>query len=165
MQIFGIRQHVHPRQGDIMIPQLLFGICSKIALLGWVGLIFGGRVRVIMRTVAFVIPTTISLAYAFAIFAHWHERTGGFGSLNQLHDLFQNPWLLLAGWVHYLAFDLLVGAWECNDAQKRQISHLFVIPCLLLTFLFGPVGFLLYLCLRIAFHSRSARLANLSGAQ
>jgi hypothetical protein len=147
-----------------MTPQLLFGICSKIALLGWVGLIFGGRVRVIVRTIAIVIPTTIGLVYAFAIFAHWHERTGGFGSLNQLHDLFQNPWLLLAGWVHYLAFDLLVGAWECNDAQKRQISHLLPIPCLLLTFLFGPVGFLLYLCLRIVFHSRSARLANVNGA-
>jgi chromate transport protein ChrA len=138
-----------------MTPQLLFGICSKIALLGWVGLVFGGRVRVILRTTAFAIPTTLCLVYAFAIIGHWHERTGGFGSLSQLHDLFQNPWLLLAGWVHYLAFDLLVGAWECTDAQKRQISHFLVIPCLLLTSLFGPIGFLLYLCLRITLHNQS----------
>ncbi|MBV9613183.1 MAG: DUF4281 domain-containing protein [Acidobacteriaceae bacterium] len=29
-----------------------------------------------------------------------------------------HPWLLLAGWVHYLAFDLLVGSWELQDATK-----------------------------------------------
>lgn len=143
-----------------MTPQLLFGISSKIALLGWVGLVFGGRVRVVLRTIAFGIPAAISLVYAFAIIGHWHERTGGFGSLSQLHDLFQNPWLLLAGWVHYLAFDLLVGAWECADAQERQISHFLVVPCLLLTFLFGPIGFLLYLSLRIAFHSKRAHIAS-----
>jgi chromate transport protein ChrA len=148
-----------------MTPQLLFGISSKLALLGWVGLIFSGRVRVILQTIAFAMPPTIGLVYAFAIIGHWHERAGGFGSLSQVHDLFQNPWLLLAGWVHYLAFDLLVGAWECADAQQRQISHFFVIPCLLLTFLFGPIGFLLYLCIRIAFHSRSARLASVGGTQ
>ena len=129
--------------GDIMTPQLFFGMSSKIALLGWIGLVFGGRMRVILRTIAFAMPTTIGVVYAFAIIGHWHERIGRFGSLSQVHDLFQNPWLLLAGWVHYLAFDLLVGAWECADAEQRPISHFLVIPFLLLTFLFGPIGFLL----------------------
>ena len=53
-------------------------------------------------------------------------------------------WLLLAGWLHYLAFDLLIGRWEVRDAQQRGIPHLLVIPCLALTFLFGPAGWLLY---------------------
>jgi Domain of unknown function (DUF4281)/Sigma-70, region 4 len=89
-------------------------------------------------------PTTIGVVYTFMIIGHWHEQTGGFGSLGQVRDLFQNPWLLPAGWVHYLAFDLLVGAWECADAEQRQIRHFLVIPFLLLTFLTGPIGFLLY---------------------
>jgi len=55
---------------------------------------------------------------------------------------------LLAGWVHYLAFDLFVGSWEARDALSHRIPHLAVIPCLLLTFLFGPAGLLLYLLLR-----------------
>ncbi len=57
--------------------------------------------------------------------------------------LFENPYLLLAGWVHFLAFDLLVGAWEVRDARRVGITHLLVVPCLLLTFMAGPVGLLL----------------------
>ena len=66
-----------------------------------------------------------------------------------------DPWLLLAGWIHYLAFDLLVGAWEARDARERGIPHLFVVPSLILTFLFGPAGWLLYLGIRS--RARSSR--------
>jgi len=62
--------------------------------------------------------------------------------------LFSNPRLSLAGWVRYLAFDLLVGSWELQDAREQGISHLMVVPCLALTFLFGPAGWLLYTILR-----------------
>jgi hypothetical protein len=62
--------------------------------------------------------------------------------------LFSNPWLLLAGWIHYLAFDLLVGSWEARDAHDRGVRHLLVVPCLILTFLFGPIGWLIYLGIR-----------------
>ena len=73
---------------------------------------------------------------------------GGFASLAAVATLFSNPWLLLAGWTHYLAFDLFVGSWEVRDARERGIPHLCVLPCLALTFLFGPAGWLLYLALR-----------------
>jgi hypothetical protein len=73
---------------------------------------------------------------------------GGFSSLDEVASLFRNPWLLLAGWIHYLAFDLLIGTWEVRDARSRGISHLLVLPCLALTFLFGPAGWLLYLAVR-----------------
>jgi hypothetical protein len=62
--------------------------------------------------------------------------------------LFQNKWLLLAGWIHYLAFDLFIGSWQVRDAAKQGISHWLVIPCLALTFMFGPIGLLLYFLLR-----------------
>jgi predicted membrane metal-binding protein len=62
--------------------------------------------------------------------------------------LFQNRASLLAGWVRYLAFDLFVGSWEVRDAQQIGITHCLVIPCLLLTFLFGPAGWLFYLLIR-----------------
>ena len=52
--------------------------------------------------------------------------------------------MLLAGWIHYLAFDLLIGSWEVRDARELGIPHLFVVPCLFLTFMFGPAGWLLY---------------------
>jgi hypothetical protein len=84
------------------------------------------------------------------IVSHWGETPGGFGSLSAVAMLFSNHWLLLAGWVHYLAFDLFVGSWEVRDSQRLGISHWLVIPCLILTFLFGPVGLLVYFVLRLA---------------
>ena len=69
---------------------------------------------------------------------------GGFSSLAGVAALFSEPWILLAGWTHYLAFDLLVGNWEMRDATKRGIPYMLVLPCLVLTFLFGPAGWLLY---------------------
>jgi hypothetical protein len=70
---------------------------------------------------------------------------GGFSTLSGVASLFANPWLLLAGWVHYLAFDLLVGTWEARDARERGLPHLLLVPCLVLTFLLGPAGWLLYM--------------------
>ena len=58
--------------------------------------------------------------------------------------LFSVPELILAGWIHYLAFDLFVGAWELKDAQKERIHHIVVVPCLLTTLMFGPGGLVLY---------------------
>jgi hypothetical protein len=60
--------------------------------------------------------------------------------------------LLLAGWIHYLAFDLFVGSWEARDARQRGVPHLALVPCLALTFLFGPAGWLLYGAVRSRFN-------------
>ncbi len=79
---------------------------------------------------------------------NWVGSSGDFQSLAGVAALFANPWLLLAGWIHYLAFDMLVGAWEVRDAARRGIPHWMVVPCLLLTFLFGPAGWLLYQAVR-----------------
>ena len=64
--------------------------------------------------------------------------------------LFSSPYALLAGWIHYLAFDLFTGAWEARDEAWLGISHWVVLPCLVLTFLFGPLGLSLYLLLKLA---------------
>jgi hypothetical protein len=75
----------------------------------------------------------------------------GFSSIGSWEGLAQalgQPWLLLAGWLHYLAFDLMVGTWEVETARKEGIPHVAVLPCLLLTFIVGPVGFLAFLIVR-----------------
>jgi hypothetical protein len=63
---------------------------------------------------------------------------GGFSTLPDVATLFSNPWALLAGWIHYLAFDLLIGTWETRDAREHGVPPLWLVPCLVLTFLFGP---------------------------
>jgi hypothetical protein len=73
---------------------------------------------------------------------------GGFATLEQLARGFQHPPALLAGWIHYLVFDLFVGAWEARDARRRGIAHWLLVPCLVLTLLLGPVGLAVYLLVR-----------------
>ena len=95
-----------------------------------------------------IIPALFAVLYTVIAGSLFWRSSGGFSSLADVATLFSNPWLLLAGWVHYLAFDLLMGSWEVEDARQRGIPHLMVVPCLLLTFLFGPAGWLLYTILR-----------------
>jgi hypothetical protein len=75
---------------------------------------------------------------------------GGFGTLAGVVTLFAVPQVALIGWIHYLVFDLFVGAWEARDARRRGIPHLLLLPCLFFTLMLGPLGLLLYVSLRYA---------------
>lgn len=133
-----------------MKAEQIFSIANLIALLGWLLLIIAPRWIVTRKIVlSGVIPLLLSAAYLILIILFFGKSEGGFGSLADVMKLFTNEWSVLAGWIHYLAFDLFVGTWEVKDAQARRISHWFVIPCLFLTFMLGPIGFLLYSILRL----------------
>ena len=75
---------------------------------------------------------------------------GGFTSIEGVRTLFSADVGMVIGWTHFLVFDLFVGAWEARDAQRRGFSHWLLVPCLLLTFMLGPIGLVLYLGLRKA---------------
>ena len=75
---------------------------------------------------------------------------GGFGTLPGVMKLFSAPQFAFIGWVHYLVFDLFVGAWEARDAQRCAIPHALLVPCLFFTLMLGPIGLLLYLGIRFA---------------
>jgi len=64
--------------------------------------------------------------------------------------MFTSDEAVVTGWVHYLVFDLLVGHWILKQSQKENINHFLIIPCLLLCFMFGPVGYLLYFIIKTA---------------
>lgn len=126
----------------------IFSACSSLALLGWVLLLFLPRQRHIQLVAGIGIPLAISVVYAALIALYFGRSEGGFATLAGVARLFQNPALLLAGWVHYLAFDLFIGAWETRDAHQHGVPHLLVVPCLLLTFILGPIGLLTYFAIR-----------------
>ncbi|WP_210517444.1 ABA4-like family protein [Hymenobacter terricola] len=133
-------------------PDFLFSIANPVAMLGWGLLVLAPRWRGTRAVVlSGALPLLLAAAYAALITAHYlgpHGGEGGFGSLAEVAALFRDPWALLAGWVHYLCFDLFTGAWEVRDAQQRGLPHWLVVPALALTFLFGPVGLLLYFGIR-----------------
>lgn len=76
------------------------------------------------------------------------EGEVNFTTIDGVRNIFGSDMGVLVGWSHYLVFDLFVGMWEARDAQRRGFSHWLLIPCLLLTFMLGPVGLILYLALR-----------------
>ena len=132
-----------------MTAESAFSLLNTIALAGWILLaVFPGRRWVTDIVTSVAIPALFATVYVALLISTFGPAEGGFSSLAGVAALFREPWLLLAGWVHYLAFDLLIGNWEVRDSRARGIPHLFVVPCLVLTFLFGPAGWLLYTALR-----------------
>jgi hypothetical protein len=132
-----------------MNAETIFSIANLTAVAGWILLLFAPRWNWTRKIViSGAISLLLSVGYSILVVLFFGRAEGGFGSLADVMKLFTNQWALLAGWIHYLAFDLFVGSWEVKDAQERGISHWFVAPCLILTFLLGPIGFLLYHILR-----------------
>lgn len=131
-----------------MTPERLFSLLNLLALAAWLPLIFLPKARWATAVVPVVVPALLAVGYVILVGVSLPWTEGGFSSLAEVKALFENPWALLAGWVHYLAFDLFIGGLEVRDAQRRRIPHLLVVPALILTFLFGPAGLLLYLGIR-----------------
>jgi len=127
----------------------MFKISGPLALLGWMALLASPLLpRFAQWVAALLVPGILSLAYTALILVNWSEAPGGFDSLENVMLLFDVPAVALAGWLHYLAFDLLVGAWIARTARAEGIAHVLVIPCLALTFMFGPIGFALFMAIR-----------------
>jgi hypothetical protein len=66
-------------------------------------------------------------------------------TLTGLRDVFRDDWVFAAAWTHYLVFDMVVGAWIARDSVKLGIHWLLRTVALVLTFLAGPVGFLVHI--------------------
>ena len=140
-------------------PATAFNLAGKMAMLGWLGLIvslFVQRARPAAQMAArFIIPALLAIAYGLLIWTGFSEaKGGGFGSIAEVRALFASDSALTAGWLHYLAFDLFVGSWIVADGLKRGILRLLILACLPLTFVFGPLGLLLFVLLRLAFVRR-----------
>lgn len=146
-----------------LTPERGFELANLLAMSGWLMLLLSlflgldGTAAVRLRALGGrVVPLLLCLAYALALAVSWGSAPGGgFSSLSAVGTLFSSPGVLLAGWVHYLAFDLLVGRAIVDDGRERGVPRLALLPPLVLTFLFGPVGLLAYLGLR-ALTSRKA---------
>lgn len=132
-----------------------FTLCNRIALLGWLCVFTyplwpaGARAGVLSVVVAL-----LCAAYVYFLFlgkrhdVEGEAPRGSFWSLRGVIALFRSPRAVLAGWIHYLAFDLMVGLYIISDAAAHGIGHLWLLPVLLLTLMFGPAGLLAYLALR-----------------
>ena len=127
----------------------IFSAASMLTMVCWLGLTVSPWVRWVPRVVVPIgIASLFGLAYLALIIGAPGWEHGGFGSLDAVTSLFADKRMLLAGWLHYLSFDLFVGAWIVREAERQQISHWLIVPNLWLTFMLGPVGLLLFLIIR-----------------
>jgi hypothetical protein len=128
----------------------IFSMASLLAMAGWLLLIILPKNQIAQLLSGLVLPLVLSGGYLVLIAQYFQGAEGGFGSLADVRALFAKDEVLLAGWIHYLAFDLFIGAWESRDAQRNGLPHLVVIPCLIMTFMLGPIGLLFYFAIRTA---------------
>ena len=132
----------------------LFKITSTAALFGWAILIFLPTWHLADSVIKNGIVVALSVFYVYILFIQKNIEgekypKGNFSSLEGVINLFKNPKSVLGGWVHYLAFDLMLGLYIKNEANAIGMSHWLQIPCLLLTFMFGPAGYLLFFVLKL----------------
>lgn len=136
---------------------LAFSLLNLSVMPAWALLILAPNWRVTHKLVhSMAYPIALGLFYAVCMALGYAGVTGNvafegevsFTTLDGVRNIFGSDMGVLVGWAHYLVFDLFVGAWEARDAKARGIKHWMLIPCLLLTFMLGPVGLMLYLGLR-----------------
>ncbi|MBW2461585.1 MAG: DUF4281 domain-containing protein [Deltaproteobacteria bacterium] len=131
-------------------PALLYLVFSWGVVPFWLLLVFAPRAGFTTRLVHYgALPMLLAAAYGLLLFTEPSaNRDSNMLSLAGVMAIFDQPQTVVAAWLHYLIFDLFIGAWEVRDAARRGVRHLFVVPCLVLTFLFGPLGLFAYLALR-----------------
>lgn len=136
-----------------------FEVANVAALPGWAALLLAPLRRRAAVRIARVVAVVLALGYlaGFVTAIGAASVAAGDYSLAGIAAGFGEPRLALVAWVHYLAFDLWVGAWEVEAAERAGMRHVLVVPALLLTFLLGPVGLLTFLALRAAKTVRGVR--------
>lgn len=133
-------------QGDALI----FAIVNFSVLPAWALLVAAPKATVTKAVVhSGLYPIVLATAYAVLLFGDSPGPQGAdFFTLEGVTQIFTTPRTIIACWIHYLIFDLFIGAWEVRDAARLRIPHYLVVPSALLTLLFGPIGLATWLLLR-----------------
>ena len=141
----------------------MFAATNALAFAAWLVLILAPRDGLTGALVMYVGVGLLCAAYSAGLAL---LVAGGGGQLfvelpgiAVVHGFFASDAGVALGWTHYLALDLFTGLWISQDADAKRIGRLVQTPILLLTFLAGPVGLLIWLAIR---ESR-ARAAARSG--
>ena len=143
-----------------MTAEAVFSLASSFAVVGWLVLAAGAITRkpgLVTLAAGRIWPLALSGFYFLLILFFFAQAPGGFDSLTHVQILFTAPWAALAGWVHYLAFDLFVGAWITAEVLRLPLPRLVLLALLPLTFLFGPIGLVAFFAAKLALHGKEER--------
>jgi hypothetical protein len=133
-----------------MKPEQVFKIANIAVMPAWLLMLFAPKATITAQIMnSHVFSFGLALFYVFYVGKSFGKIKVDFTTLGGIAKLFTNKEALLAGWIHYLIFDLFVGTWEWRDALQNGYSHWVLVLCLPFTLMLGPVGLLLYLSLKI----------------
>jgi len=123
----------------------VFSAVSTLSFLSWIALIIFYRNPKVYGYLFSITLIIFACIYSYFIFTgfDWRQMEN-FQTLSGIKELFGSDEALLAGWIHYLAFDLFVGMWIAKDAASKNINRMVLLPFLLFTFMMGPLGWFMY---------------------
>ncbi len=149
-----------------MTPEIVFSHVGTAAIVGWVLLILGPRRFAWLNAIPlWIIPAGLSAVYTTLVLSRFSGIGGGFDSLANVAILMSSDWALLAGWVHFLAFDLFVGAVMAARMDRVGVGRLVQAPILGAIFMLGPLGFVIAGLTELGLRTRSlpTQLMQLKG--
>lgn len=125
-----------------------FPLANGFALLCWIFLIGPARwLPRAFRVMRYAVPLAFTVLYIACLLIAEPVEGAGFRTLEEVSKVFTRDWMILGGWVHYLAFDFFIGCWILDKSKQQNIAHWLILVPLALTFMFGPVGLSLFLIL------------------
>ena len=102
----------------------------------------------------------LSGVYIFILYKSYligYDFDGNFSlylGLSELSRLFEDHLYIMIFWTHFIAINLFIGGWIVKDSQKFSINKVLMAVPLIVTYLIGPIGLLLYWIIRIFYAKR-----------
>jgi hypothetical protein len=132
-----------------MEASIIFSLSNSFVLFGWILLLVFPNWKYTSNIVLYVVVLILALLYTAIILATiQHFDVSSFSTLSNVKTLFQNDIALTAGWIHYLAFDLFVGHYIVTEGKKLSFARWQYTLCLPFTFMFGPIGLLMFVTIK-----------------
>lgn len=127
----------------------IFQVANAFAMIGWLFLLIFPNWKYTKPSIVTGIVLVLAFFYTFLVLKDIGDfNPNSFNTIEGVKALFQKDEALLAGWIHYLAFDLFTGLYIAENAPKHGISRLIVSIILPFTFMFGPMGLALFFIIK-----------------
>ena len=130
----------------------------------WILIIFFPRSHLCKYLATSILPIfLLTGAYTFILYKAYlgsYDFDNNFSlylGLGHISELFRDDYYLLMFWTHFVSINLFVGGWILKDAQKLFINKILLAFPLVITYLIGPIGILIYWIIRI-FYAKSLNL-------
>ncbi len=130
--------------------KMLFQISNMLVMPGWLAMGFAPESK-LTETYIKGAACSIAVLYAFSLITGGSVKGGSFSTLKGVRNIFRlgSDRVVNGCWLHYLAFDMLVGYTMAIDAVNLNISKMIVGPFLFGTLMFGPAGWASFQALKL----------------